>query len=562
MSTVGWMGLSLVIALAAFVILGMRVGFPHHRKVAGVVWGLGWIPLAISVVHHRAEIETQRAVLASVMQGHEMHLALAAVLLVVGYLVRVLFPSSPGAAPELDEATLTARVDEDLAHLGYLFDRVEEATTALLESGIHAERGQSLSAADEERARAMWARFVEATFELDLLKSEYRSFYTVSAVSRPRIHARCFLVAYASYVAAYRAAVLVTRWVGEDETLRTVLDEANPAHDLPADSYQALLRRTVHPESAVRLNAGRAYLKLHEDRVREERVFPRTKGYLGDIEDVIAETPHVFADNPLDYLERAAFDLWFPIQKTVTKGLSAVHVPSRDHYVSVEDLRGIASRLEPGDILLTRREWHLTNLGIPGFWTHASLYTGTLAEMDAYFGELEGPRPSEQLRERLPEVHAALGALDEGGNVMCVVEAVTKGVKVSALETAGSADSLAVLRPRVSKADKLTAVLIGLGHVGKPYDYNFDLATDGAIFCSELVHEAYHPVEGVHFEPEIVSGRLMLSPNAICEKLERDDQLEHVLFLDGVDQGRVESRDADALRQSCHRPKWHILLAD
>lgn len=554
------MGLSLALAIVAFVVLGMRVAFPHHRKLAGFVWALGWIPLGVSVVQHRAELETQGAALASVVHGHELHFALAALLLGLGYLVRVLFPSSPGAAPELDEAELTARVDADLAQLRYLHDKVEAATVALTESGLHATPGRALAAADEARLRALWAAFVEASFELDVLKAEYRAFYTVR---EPRIHARCFLVAYAAYVAEYRAGVLVTRWVGEDGTLRTILDEANPAFDLPADSYLALQRRSMHPETLLRLNAGRAYLSLVEDRVRSEPAFLRTKAYLADIEAVVDEAPHVFADNPLDYLERVAFDLWFPVQKKVTQGLSAVHVPSREHYVGAEALRAAAPRLEPGDILLTRREWHLTNLGIPGYWTHAALYTGTLAALDAYFLDLGGPTASARLAALRPDVHASMSGPDEEGNAMCVVEAVTKGVKVSPLESAGSADAFAALRPNVGKADKLAAVLTALGHVGKPYDFNFDLATDGAIFCSELVHQAYHAASGFELVPEVVNGRLMLSPNAICEKLEREDgQLAHVVFLDGLDQGRVEERDAAALRASCRRPKWHILFVE
>jgi len=557
-------------AASAFAVLGLRLAHPYHRKVAIGVWGLSWIPLAVSVAQHRAGLEARADVIESAVQGHEIHLALFAVLLVVGHFVRVLFPSEAGVVPELDEAELTARVDADLGQLAYLFDKVESVTDAVTGSGIATVRGRGLAPASDERLRQLWASFVETAFELEVLKAHYRSFYSVNPVSRPLVHARCFLVAYGAYVAAYRAGMRVTQWVGDDDTLQTVLNEANPRFDLPADTYLEVQRRSMHPDVLVRLNAGRAYLKLMKDRVSEERVYPRVRGYYADVTDALETRPEVFIDNPLDYLERVAFDLWFPIQKNVTVGISSVHLPFRPHFVTTEDLQAAAARLEPGDVLLARREWHLTNLGIPGYWTHAALYCGSLAAMDAYFEglpELGGASASEYIRAKDPSAHRQLSAADEAGFSMSVVEAVTAGVKVSSLEKAGSSDALGALRPNVSRFAKLGAILDGLSHLGKPYDYNFDLATDNELVCSELIYKAYQRVDGVELEPTELNGRLLLSPNAICEKFDAEYEIEprqfdHALFLDGVDEGNVLDQRPEALRESWRRPKWHILFVE
>ena len=568
MSTLAWMGLSLAFAVAAFAILGLRVAYPAHRRLAFGVWALGWIPLGISVVQHRSEIEQEAHVMEAALQGHELHVGLVVVLLVVGYLVRTLFPTHAGAAPELSEDELTGRVDADLRLLGYLLDKVDDALERLRDEGLPRE-GEVLTAEEDQRLRELFARFVEASFELDVLKSQYRSFYSVSPVSRPDVHARCFLVAYAAYVGEYRAGQRLTHAVGDDDTVRTVLDEANAAHDLPADSYLAIQRRSVHPDTVLRINAGRAYMKLLSDRISEQPAYERTRANLHDIEAMLEASPETFVDNPLDYLERVAFDLWFPIQKNVTVGISAVHVPAREHYIDAATLTAAAARLEPGDTLLARREWHLTNLGIPGYWTHAALYTGTLDVIDEYFDgldELEGSSASEYLRARHPEAWAQMREPDPEGFPIAVVEAVTAGVKVSSLEGAGSADSLAAVRPAASKSEKLRSILDALEHLGKPYDYNFDLATDNELVCSELVYKAYQRVDGVTLEPEMFNGRALLSPNAICEKFDAEydgpRELEFALFLDGVERGRVEDRDAEALRESHRRPKWHILVAE
>jgi len=254
----------------------------------------------------------------------------------------------------------------------------------------------------------------------------------------------------------------------------------------------------------------------------------------------------------------------------VTVGISAVHLPSREHFIESASLTAAAHRLEPADTLLARREWHLTNLGIPGYWTHAALYVGTLENIDAYFGdlpELEGTTASQWIRERFPSAHAQMSAPDEHGYPIAVVEAVTAGVKVSSFEKAGSSDALAALRPRISKSDKLRAILDALQHLGKPYDYNFDLATDNELVCSELVYKAYQRARGIELRATTFNGRSLLSPNAICEKYDAEldggaPELELALFLDGIAPGRVEEGDAERLRQSHRRPKWHILLVE
>jgi hypothetical protein len=563
MPTFGWIGISLALATGAFIVLSARVGHPRHRLLATGIWVLSWIPLVISFFTHKDAIEARTELVEDAVLSHLPHIAVVLFLLMIGYLVRVLFPTDKTAARELNEEELKARVEGDLAQLVFVLDKADAALDALI-AAIPPEG--TISAHENALLRERWATFIEASFELEVLKAQYRGFYSLNPLGDA--HARCFLVAYAAFVAHYRAALLVTKAVGSLDIVRTILDETQPLHGIREDSYLALQRHSVHPDTLVRLGAGRAYLKIVKDRVEKLPVYTRMRAYLDEMDELVSESPDLLLENPLDYLERLAFDAWFPIQKNVTLGISAVQAPSREPYIAPEHLTPAHARLEPGDTLLMRREWHLTNLGIPGYWTHAALYIGTLDVLDRYFADLHGKkRASRLIKQRFPKAYRQMLKKDARGHRPAVIEAIGAGVSLNPLEKSGLADSLCALRPMIDKKDKWQAVLDSLEHLGKPYDYAFDFASDNAIICSELVYKAYHRAKGIVLEPEVFNGRLLLSPNAFCEKFDKEydtpqRQLELALFLDGVARGQIEDRDAAALRESHKRPKWHILFAD
>jgi len=133
------------------------------------------------------------------------------------------------------------------------------------------------------------------------------------------------------------------------------------------------------------------------------------------------------------------------------------------------------------------------------------------------------------------------------------------------VEQSCSCDSLGVLRPRVSRSDKLAAVVEALAHLGKPYDYNFDFTSDNELVCSELIYKAFHASADIALEPEEVNGRLLLSPNQMAIKFDEElgsetEQLEFVLFLDGRGIDQITEQSAEEFRGVWRRPKWHILF--
>lgn len=275
----------------------------------------------------------------------------------------------------------------------------------------------------------------------------------------------------------------------------------------------------------------------------------------------LGKNPEIFIENPLRVLERDAFKTWLPVQKNVAVQMSYIRVTNRDYFITPEILATYRNRFQPGDILLERRNWHMTNIGIPGFWPHTALYVGTLAEMDQTFDQL-GFRPSEKIKQLYPAVYAELSRTDTAGHPLCVIEAIRPGVVIQSLETSARCDYLGVVRPNLSQQQKFAALLAAFAHYQKPYDLNFDFTTDNELVCSELIYKAYQSAARLPLKPEIINGRLLLPPNEMAGQIiaHLNDAFSFVLLLDANEQeDRVIEGNQASFIESWIRPKWDVL---
>ena len=248
--------------------------------------------------------------------------------------------------------------------------------------------------------------------------------------------------------------------------------------------------------------------------------------------------------------------------------------------ISQEQIAALIPVLKPGDILLERREWYVSNVGLPGYWPHAALYMGTPKERKEYFDDLEvGLWVKQQgepsgafealLKKQYPATYETSIAPQDDHHVPRVIEAVSEGVSFTTLEHSAAADALAVLRPQLPKVEKAQALLRAFHFSGRPYDFNFDFLTDAALVCTELIYKAYEPgtgYTGLTLPVKEVLGRAVTPPNDIarlfdeeCEEEQR--QLDLMVFLDANEyQKRALPSDVFSFQDSWKRPKWHILL--
>jgi hypothetical protein len=319
--------------------------------------------------------------------------------------------------------------------------------------------------------------------------------------------------------------------------------------------YDSYLRKFKGPPDA-------AQLKEHR-----ERIWAMGKG----------RGEQLTSKNAWDIAQRTGFSAWLPLQAGVSEWMGDTKVYRADkNLITQEQIAQL--QVQPGDILLERREWYLSNVGLPGFWPHAALYIGTAKERAAFFndpevkewiiskGEASGDL-EKLFQKNYPDAYNEMGK-PEHDHPHRVIEAVSEGVVFSALEHTAEADSFAVLRPRLPKKAKAEALYRAFHYAGRPYDFNFDFDTDDALVCTELVSKAYEPngvSKGLRFPVEIMLGRKVTPANLMAKQFDEqfgkpEQQTDLICFLDGNEKAkRAANASVTEFRKSWRRPKWHIL---
>lgn len=421
-----------------------------------------------------------------------------------------------------------------------------------------------------------WATALDHATVLEALRGDPADF------AKPGRDRRTLALARAAFLASYRAGLDLIALVDRSAAAARVLDEEVPELGLPAgtfSAYKLLHLNAVRASQFAAIEALRARARaasaelrraVEEDRKAIWRM-GRWKGHA------------LTTKNALAVLGKAGHAVWFPLQKGVSTWMGDTRVgrSAESALVSPAQIAALPARLEPGDVLLERREWYLSNLGLPGFWTHAALYVGTPEERRAFFddpevralaiaeGQADGDLEA-LLAAREPRAAEASRLLDTNGHAPRVLEAISEGVAFTTLEHSAAADSVAVLRPRLDRRARAVALLRAFHYAGRPYDFDFDFLTDASLVCSEVVYKAYEPgpgMPGLRFELESLAGRRLVSPNGMARQLDAElglgkPQLDLVVFLDGSERrGDAEEAGLAAFRSSWKRPKWHAVVA-
>lgn len=434
-----------------------------------------------------------------------------------------------------------------------------------------------LGRTEREAVCGLWKALLDYHLGLDSIGRYYREF---EALKKGPDQESAFLLSEATFLAQYRFALEFIAAAENDPGLHTLLNEAVPELGLPKGTYAEYKTRFLNAARAAEFGAFRAAVSA-VDTGRPSELRGGIEADAAAIAKIGRGTGEALtARNALRNLKDSAFAAWFPVQAGVAEWMGDTKLRRPGGFlISPKQIAEMPSRLEPGDVLFVRREWYLSNIGLPGFWPHAALYIGTPEERRACFndpavqawvrahgvgdGEFES-----LLRTQYPGRYLQCAHPQAQGHRPRVVEAVSEGVIFSTLEHAADADSVAAVRPKLSPVEKASAILRAFSYIGRPYDFDFDFRTDSAIVCTELVYKAYEPtaeLKGLKLQLVEIMGRLTLPANEMVRQFDEQhgtaaQQVDFLFFLDGQErQNHAVDATLTAFRQTWKRPKWRLL---
>jgi len=436
-----------------------------------------------------------------------------------------------------------------LANLLSEIDKIEASMLQMNETHLALENPNAVyTVQQEEDIAAAYSRYLilrKALFHIAFRHLNY------SQVSNEEEQDASFLLAYASGLTLYRNAVVFVVLFNDKPNARRKLNEADPVQGIPSGMFDEMYANITSPENVALVLDGVA--EFSERRVRlEQSEFLELEGLDGILErlnrneEELAEAYAQLAAGQRDViwtrLRTGVTAPTYSVQSFLSMMIGHIRNPIHSPGLTAESIAAdIRPLLHPGDILLTRRDGYLSNTFLPGTWGHAAMYLGSADDIRAL-----GDHPD------VDELLASVGfdGNDKDGHPYAAIEAIGEGVRLSSLEFALHANTVAVLRPRLTDAEKQIAVVRAIQLKGTPYDFAFDVASQDKIICTELVYRAYAPHLDVLFEE--VMGTKTLKPDGMLRALSplSTEPLSDFVLYGVSEDGGLQTLSLDALMET------------
>ncbi|MBL8954345.1 MAG: protein tyrosine phosphatase [Myxococcaceae bacterium] len=503
----------------------------------------------------------------------------------------------PAASPsvknvyDLDEPRFFAAARRDLETLKMFTEGLQRQTRLATDNKALFGTAAKTTYTAEQKALLLstWGALFSYFSSIEGIRQRYWDFVKLTPTDKR--HAWGYLLTHTALTAELGPGLVFADMTQGNKQLETLFDEPSSEFGVPAGSYAEFKAKAIHVSTSTQLLTGETWFSTAKKALEAQKVAAE-KNVAWAFDEIGRDTRvakdklgkrglPMFLKNAVDIVTDGAAQSVFPAQKTFAEWAGDTRVARIGKpLLTLEQCNAFASKLQPGDIAVSRQNWFLSNIALPGFWPHALLYVGTAAELVTAFDtdpdvkKWVAAQPekvetfTKLLEKRYPEKWKAyLGRDFQGHGPIRVIESISEGVSFTAFEHAFGVDYLGIMRPRLPPLEKARAVEHAFRYVGRPYDFDFDFFSDSTLVCTELVYKSYAPAadqKGISMSLVDVAGRRTLPANEIVKLFDQqlgkpEQQLDFVLFMDGNEkQGLCSAGTVDEFRKSWQRMKWDI----
>lgn len=346
---------------------------------------------------------------------------------------------------------------------------------------------------------ALWAVINEVDASLDLPLRQLKS----------ATHWRLFVLGYAAACLLVRQDRFLLQHFATESLIQRKLNEAFPEYRIPRKQYSAIFSGYTDPIAALQLYEAMGIAGNHRHTIEQLAGDPevgRIVAQLDQLESHLDPSKRRYVKRLFQFISHrwrrrgasAKQQTMFAVLEGFGRTAARMNPPHEKH-VTPTVLKQFSTLLRPGDVVVSRHRYALTNYLLPGTWPHASLYVGTPQQRDA-LGVAVDPAIGKRWADN-----------------KCTLEALRDGVLFRPLTDTLSVDYVAVLRPNLSS----TAIREGLQrvvlHEGKAYNFDFDFFSSDRLVCTEVIYRAFDGIAGFKLPLTERAGRQTLSAEDLLD---------------------------------------------
>ena len=403
-----------------------------------------------------------------------------------------------------------------------LVERKEIFIEAVLAATERTNKGLPLNGEILENLHQSFANILQSVQVLSQIAARHAEWYHVheqscrdhgTAMPSDLVRMEGIALSAVASLALYDTFLINCRLVLNNEAVRKALNQGDSGLGVPEDQIDGIIRSYL--SYAQRTRIYRLLRELREagpwweTSIAPQVVWLRKSIAASPSGTVLSQTRRVPQGEALssttalvssDFRELGDH-LVSGVSKSFGNAIGAVAFRRGKLYGDAAIEEQVRSVLQPGDILLEKTPFRLTDNFIPGHWGHVAIWLGNEQQLRA-LGIWDDPA--------LMVYHAAI----QRGEA--VVEALRDDVQLSPLARFLNIDDLSVLRcPDLTVTDRRALVLRSLRQLGKKYDFNFDVETIDRIVCSELVYQVYTQID---WPSDRAIGRWTISPDQVARR--------------------------------------------